>query len=104
MNDFPENAQDVERFIAGLGSVPWFSNIGKPTPPDAGVERIYLRVIGCSRSARSDAMARKAKDVQELKIQRPKRVKLSEEETLKRLEAFDQRREQFVASVRKGKS
>ncbi len=49
-------------------------------------------------------MAKKLKDVQELKIERPKRAKLSEEETLKRMEAFGERKEQFVASVRKGKS
>jgi hypothetical protein len=41
---------------------------------------------------------------QELKVERPKRAKLTEEETLKRMEAFDERKEQFVASVRKGKS
>ncbi len=49
-------------------------------------------------------MAKKLKDIQELKIERPKRAKLSEEETLKRMEAFGERKEQFVASVRKGKS
>jgi hypothetical protein len=49
-------------------------------------------------------MAKKQKEVQELKVQRPKRAKLSEEETLKRMEAFDERKEQFIASVRKGKS
>jgi hypothetical protein len=35
-----ESDQDVERFISGLESIPWFRNIGKPTPSDAGVERI----------------------------------------------------------------
>jgi hypothetical protein len=49
-------------------------------------------------------MAKRLKDVQDLKIERPKRAKLSEEETLKRMEAFDERKEQFVATVRKGKS
>jgi hypothetical protein len=49
-------------------------------------------------------MAKKQKEVQELKVQRPKRAKLSEEETLRRMEAFDERKEQFIASVRKGKS
>ena len=41
--------------------------------------------------------------IQELKIERPKRAKLSREETLKRMEAFDERKEQFIASIRKGK-
>jgi hypothetical protein len=50
------------------------------------------------------AMARKVKDAQDLKIQRPTRVKFSEEGTLKRMEAFDLRKEKFVAPVRKGKS
>jgi hypothetical protein len=54
--------------------------------------------------AREQRMAKKLKDVKELKVQRPKRAKLSEEETLKRMEAFDERKEQFVASVRKGKN
>jgi hypothetical protein len=42
-------------------------------------------------------------NVQELKIERPKRAKLSREETLKRMEGFDERKEQFIASIRKGK-
>jgi hypothetical protein len=45
-------------------------------------------------------MAKKQIDGQELKIERPKRAKLSTDETLKRMEAFDERKEQFVASVR----
>ena len=49
-------------------------------------------------------MAKKLKNVQELKLERPKRARLSEEETLTRMEAFDERKEQFVASVRKGRS
>jgi hypothetical protein len=48
--------------------------------------------------------AKQTKDVQQLEIKRPKRAKLSEEETLKRMEAFDERKEQFVASIRKSKS
>ncbi len=48
-------------------------------------------------------MAKKLKDVQELKIERPKRAKLSEAETLKRMESFDERNEPFIASIRKGK-
>jgi hypothetical protein len=43
------------------------------------------------------------KDVQELKIERPKRARLSEEETLRRMEALDEREEQFIASVRKSR-
>ena len=31
----------VEDFLAQLAAVPWFSNIGRPTPPDAGVKRIF---------------------------------------------------------------
>lgn len=49
-------------------------------------------------------VAKKLKDVQERKIEQPKRANLSEEETLKCMEAFDERKEQFVASARKGKS
>ena len=35
---------------------------------------------------------------------RAKRVKLSAEESLKRVKAFDQRKEMFVAAIRKGKN
>lgn len=43
-------------------------------------------------------------EVQEVKIQRPKRAKLTAEEALKRMEAFPERKEQIVATVRKSKS
>jgi hypothetical protein len=43
-------------------------------------------------------------DPQQVRVERPKRAKLTEAETLKRMESFDERKEQFVASVRKGKS
>jgi hypothetical protein len=56
------------------------------------------------RTGMEKIMAKKRKDVQELKIMRPKRAKLSEEETLRRMEAFDERKEQFIASVRKSRS
>lgn len=49
-------------------------------------------------------MAKKLEEMQKIKIERPKRAKLSEEETLKRMEAFDERKEQFIASIRKSKS
>jgi len=45
-----------------------------------------------------------AQDVQEVKVQRPKRAKLTPEESLKRMEAFPEREEQIVAAVRKSKS
>jgi len=43
-------------------------------------------------------------EVEQVRIERPRRANLTEEETLKRMEAFDERKDQFVASVRKGKS
>jgi hypothetical protein len=42
--------------------------------------------------------------IQVVKLERPKRAKLSEQESLKRMETFNERKEQFVASVRKVKS
>jgi hypothetical protein len=42
-------------------------------------------------------------EVQEVKIQRPKRVKLTAEESLRRMEAFPERKEQIIATVRKSK-
>ena len=44
-------------------------------------------------------MAQKHKD---LKINRPLRLKLSTEESLKRTKDFDKRRERFIAAVRQG--
>jgi hypothetical protein len=49
-------------------------------------------------------MAGRLKDLKEVKIERPQRVKLSAKESLKRTQEFDKRKEQFIASVRKGKS
>ena len=48
-------------------------------------------------------MARRLKDLKEVKIERPPRVKLSAQESLKRTQEFDKRKEQFVAAVRKSK-
>jgi hypothetical protein len=49
-------------------------------------------------------MAKRLKDLKEVRIERPPRVKLSAEESLKRTQEFDKRKEKFVAVVRKGKS
>jgi hypothetical protein len=49
-------------------------------------------------------MARRLKDIKEIKIERPPRAKLSAEESLKRTQEFDKRKEKFIASIRKGKS
>jgi hypothetical protein len=40
----------------------------------------------------------------QVRVERPKRVRLSTEETRRRMETFDERKEQFIASIRKGKS
>ena len=49
-------------------------------------------------------MARRLKDLKEVKIERPPRIKLSAKESLKRTQEFDKRKEQFIATVRKGKN
>ena len=49
-------------------------------------------------------MAKRLKDLKELKIERPPRIKLTAKESLKRTQEFDQRREKFIAAVRKGKN
>ena len=48
-------------------------------------------------------MARRLKDLKEVKIERPPRGKLSAKESLKRTQEFDKRKEQFIATIRKGK-
>ena len=50
------------------------------------------------------SMARRLKDLKELKIERPPRIKLSAKESLKRTKEFDKRKESFIAAVRKSKS
>ncbi len=45
-------------------------------------------------------MAGRLKDLKELKIERPPKVKLSPEESLKRTQEFDKRKDQFVAAFR----
>jgi len=47
-------------------------------------------------------MAKRLKDVRDLKISRPPRAKVSAKEALKRMEEFSKRKEDFVAAVRKG--
>ena len=39
-----------------------------------------------------------------VKIERPPRAKISEQEALKRMKEFSQRKEQFLATARTGKS
>ena len=48
-------------------------------------------------------MTKKAKVVKEIKIERPERMKLSAEESIKRTKEFDKRKEKFIASIREGK-
>ncbi len=47
---------------------------------------------------------RSLKAIREIRIERPERAKLSAEESLKRTKAFDERREQFIATIRQGKN
>ncbi len=45
-------------------------------------------------------MPNKAKVIKEIKPERPERMKLSAEESLKRMKEFDKRKEKFIAAVR----
>jgi hypothetical protein len=49
-------------------------------------------------------MSRRLKDLKELKTDRPPRIKLSAEESLKRTKEFHKRKERIIAAVRKSKS
>ncbi len=49
-------------------------------------------------------MAKGKKATKSTSAKRPERVKLTAEESLKRMKAFDDRKEQIVAAVRKGKN
>lgn len=48
-------------------------------------------------------MAKGKKQAKALSIDRKDRVQLTAEESLKRMQEFDKRKEQFIAAVRKGK-
>ena len=49
-------------------------------------------------------MAKRLKDLKELKIERPPKVKLSAKESLKRTQEFDKRKDRLIAAIRKDKS
>jgi hypothetical protein len=49
-------------------------------------------------------MAKKRATDREVKIIRPERVKLSREESLKRMREFPKRKGKFIAAIRKGKN
>ncbi|MGI8669949.1 MAG: hypothetical protein ACR2J3_08925 [Aridibacter sp.] len=46
-------------------------------------------------------MTKKAKVIKKVKIERPERAKLSAEESLKRMNDFDKRKEKMIAAIRK---
>lgn len=48
-------------------------------------------------------MAKKQKRSEGLTVRRPERAKLTPKESLKRLQEFPKRKEQFIAAIRKGK-
>jgi hypothetical protein len=48
-------------------------------------------------------MAKRPKDVEDIKIIRPPRAKLTPEEIMKRMEEFEKRKDALIGTVRKGK-
>lgn len=48
-------------------------------------------------------MKKTTETVETIQIKRPKKAKLTEEEILKRMASFDERKEKIMAAVRKGK-
>ena len=46
---------------------------------------------------------KRAKEIKELKVERPPRAKVCEKEALKRMKEFPKRKEQFLATARTGK-
>jgi hypothetical protein len=49
-------------------------------------------------------MAKKIEEIKELKIERPPRAKVSEEESLRRMQEFQKRKERLVAAVRESQN
>jgi hypothetical protein len=46
---------------------------------------------------------KRAKEIKELKVERPPRARVSEKDALKRMKEFSKRKEQFLATARTGK-
>jgi hypothetical protein len=77
---------------------------GKGLTEAAG--RVTIRVTavtGGTRPRAEEAMTKRLKDIKEIKIERPPRAKLTADESLKRTQEFDKRKDRFIASIRKGK-
>jgi hypothetical protein len=55
-------------------------------------------------SIEEKAMAKKRDKIEDISILPPERVKLSREESLKRMREFPKRRGKFIAAIRKGKN
>ena len=49
-------------------------------------------------------MTKKRDKTEDVKIIRPERIKLSREESLKRMREFPKRKGKFIAAIRKGKN
>jgi hypothetical protein len=77
-------------------------------PPDDNYgefSRVETAMSACGDEMFSEGyMARRLKDLKEVQIARPPRIKLSAKESLKRTKEFDKRKESFIAAVRKSKS
>lgn len=76
--------------------------LGLTTLQVASPETCY-NVIRIASHSVEMSMAKKQKQSKDLKAERPERVRLSAEESLKRLQEFPERKELLVAAVRKGK-
>lgn len=48
-------------------------------------------------------MTKKAEVIKKVKIERPERAKLSAEESIKRMNDFDKRKEKIIAAIRQSK-
>ena len=53
---------------------------------------------------KAELAATRTESSQQVTIMRPKRMKLTADEAIKRVESFPQRRDEFVASIREGKN
>jgi hypothetical protein len=49
-------------------------------------------------------MAKRLKDIKEIRIDRPPKAKLTAKESLKRMDEFPKRKEKFIATIRAGKN
>src|SRR5207249_4095501 len=98
-------AQGEREVVCHPSPVPWGGAPRERRPQPLGNLWYNVAISGWLVAfAQEHVVAKKQKEIRETKIERPKRARLSAKESLKRMEEFGKRKEQFIAAVRKNKN